>query len=202
MYALAWNIFTHAFCFGLIFRPLPDTGTPEARSYNSTREKEPRPSKVKISAVTKREMSSKAPRGVSTSTRMANNTRTRRQMPCFSVWMSMICRACALSYGGYIDGAVFTVNLPVDLVQSLLPDGLEPIRANGTTHPANLIFCIQTHVGSPFTDFNYDEFILSIPSVQWDDKHKDNYKYRGPFIYLPKLYLNESLPVELGQWWV
>ena len=124
-----------------------------------------------------------------------------------SVWLVVMGRACALSYGGYIDGAVFTVNLPLNLVRSYLPDGLEPIpqRAVGqapTTHPVNLIFCIQTHVGSPFTDFNYDEFILSIPSVQWDDKHKDNYKYRGPFIYLPKLYLNESLPVELGQWWV
>ena len=134
---------------------------------------------------------------------MVNEPRTRRQTLCFPVWLIIIGRACALSYGGYIDGAVFTVDLPMDLVQSLLPTGLEPVRAQGaTTHPANLIFCIQTHVGSPFTDFNYDEFIISIPSVQWDDKHKDAYNYRGPFIYLPKLYLNESVPVELGQWWV
>ena len=121
----------------------------------------------------------------------------------FSVWWIMSCQVCALSYGGYIDGAVFTVNLPLDLVRSLLPNGLEPIpsaAAAPTTHPVNLIFCIQTHVGSPFTDFNYDEFIISVPSVQWDATHKDDYKYRGPFIYLPKLYLNESLPVELGQW--
>jgi hypothetical protein len=67
--------------------------------------------------------------------------------------------------------------------------------------PVLLTFCVQTKVGAPFTDFNYKEFILTVPYVQWDATEAPKYKYRGPFSYLPHLYLNETEPVILGREW-
>lgn len=41
-----------------------------------------------------------------------------------------------------------------------------------------------------------------MPYVQWDDKHAPKYpNYRGPFSYLPHLFLNETAPVDLGRLW-
>jgi len=107
----------------------------------------------------------------------------------------------AFSYGGFVEGTVFSLELPVSVVRSFLPDGLEVVPS-GDTHWVVFTFCTQTKVGSPFTDFNYKEFILSVPFVQWDGAHAPQYPYRGPFSYLPHLYLNESVPVALGQFWV
>ena len=98
--------------------------------------------------------------------------------------------AHAMSYGGQVDGVWLGLDLPVDVVQSMLPKGLEIAPAHSSlgstqqkaTHSVFLTFCIQKHVGQPFTDFNYDEFILNVPFVQWDDDHAPLYPlYRGPF---------------------
>jgi hypothetical protein len=121
-------------------------------------------------------------------------------------------------YGGSVDGAVFELNLPRSTVISLLPKGLELISTSADSQPVLLTFCVQLHVGAPFTDFNYKEFILTgisfraqpqldltslslVPYVQWDNDHAPQYKYRGPFSYLPHLYLNETEPTVLGQFW-
>eukprot|EP00729_Bicosta_minor_P006873 gene6873-34669_t len=119
-----------------------------------------------------------------------------------------------------IDGTVFTLELPTASVIAMLPLGLElaplplphlPAAAVTTvnsnlsdkTHPVLLTFCTQLRVGSPFTHFTYREFILTVPYVQWDDAHAARFpNYRGPFAYLPHLYLNETEPVDLGHSYV
>ena len=66
-----------------------------------------------------------------------------------------------------------------------------------------LTFCVQKDVGSPFTHFTYREFILTVPYVQWNDEYASKFpNYRGPFAYLPHLYLNETEPVDLGHAYV
>ena len=76
-------------------------------------------------------------------------------------------------------------------------------HSNARNRPVLLTFCTQIHVGSPFTDFTYKEFILTVPYVQWDDAHAPRFpNYRGPFAYLPHLYLNETEPVDLGHAYV
>lgn len=65
-------------------------------------------------------------------------------------------------YGGQVEGVTFEVLLPRATVASLLPIGLEPAqlpsasaRANSNTnetqHPVLFTFCVQLHVGAPFT---------------------------------------------------
>lgn len=128
----------------------------------------------------------------------------------FSVqWFAILLVHCLVwtgvgfGYGGDVEGTTFEFDLPSDDVKSLLPDGLELVQSviKSDTHPVLLTFCVQSHVGAPFTDFNYKELIVTVPYVQWDDAHAPSYKYRGPFSYLPHLYLNETTPVKLGQWW-
>lgn len=107
----------------------------------------------------------------------------------------------------YVEGTVFPLTVSKEIVASLLPDGLEPAPVPGRRedglHPVLATFCTQFHVGSPFTDFTYLEFILGVPYVQWDESHRAKYtNYRGPFSYLPHLYLNATLPVILGQHYI
>jgi hypothetical protein len=112
-----------------------------------------------------------------------------------------LCAADGFGYGGSVDGTVFELYLPTAAVSRLLPKGLELISSTASEHPVLLTFCVQLHVGAPFTDFNYKEFILTVPYVQWDDDNAPLYPYRGPFSYLPHLYLNETEPTVLGQFW-
>jgi len=103
---------------------------------------------------------------------------------------------------GPVIGSNFMVPMDHDTVMSLLPDGLEYIPQKNFPageHPIIFFFNEQHHVGVPFLDQNYLEFILMIPFVQWDDTHAPDYKYRGPFGYGAKLYLNSTSPTLEGQ---
>ena len=123
----------------------------------------------------------------------------------------------------YVEGTVFTLHVPASQAAGLLPAGLElaplpntnsarsSLNASSSSsgdsseplHPIAFTFCTQFNVGSPFTHFTYKEFILTVPYVQWDDAHAPSYpNYRGPFAYLPHLFLNESEPVDLGHSYV
>ena len=105
--------------------------------------------------------------------------------------IALLLRVEGFGYGGAVDGAVFEISLPRQQVVSMLPEGLE-LNSTAATHPVMLTFCVQLHVGAPFTHFNYDEFIVTVPFVQWDAARAAGKKYRGPFSYLPHLYLNET----------
>ena len=115
--------------------------------------------------------------------------------------LALLLQVEGFGYGGAVDGAVFPLSLPRQQVSGMLPEGLE-LNSTAATHPVLLTFCVQLHVGAPFTHFNYDEFIITVPFVQWDNVRAAGKKYRGPFSYLPHLYLNETAPVQLGRLWV
>jgi hypothetical protein len=101
-----------------------------------------------------------------------------------------------------VEGTVFTLAVPRATAAALLPSGLE-LNAANETWPISYTFCTQLEVGSPFTHYTYTEFFIGVPYVQWDDAHAPRYpNYRGPFSYLPHLYLNESTPVDLGHAYV
>eukprot|EP01083_Nonionella_stella_P258165 882786_1 len=89
---------------------------------------------------------------------------------------------------------VFTIEVNASVAQSFLPDGLEPSPNPVGLYPVTLMFNQQHNVAT----WNYLEFILSL-SVQWNDKQAPNYKYRGPFGYGAKLYLDEIGPTVAGQ---
>jgi len=108
------------------------------------------------------------------------------------------------SGSGLVDGVNFVVSVDKGLVhRELLPIGLEPMPNvtgfEADKHPVVLTFCEQIGVGKPFTDFNYREIIVNVPWVQWDESEASTRKYRGPFNFFPKLYLNVTVPVWLGR---
>jgi len=98
---------------------------------------------------------------------------------------------------GEIDAWVSVLVLPADRVRRLLPAGLElapqPVVASGW-HPI-FIACGRNHFGAWFGDLDYSELMLGVPWVQLADPLA---AYPGPFIYMPRLYLDAKLPRELG----
>ncbi len=85
-------------------------------------------------------------------------------------------------------------------VQAMLPGGLElgpQTLAPAGQHPICFMFCLQKDVRPPLLGLGlkYLELILAVPFVQWT--HPTN-SYRGPFIFMPRLYLDRWLPVILG----
>ena len=85
--------------------------------------------------------------------------------------------------------------------QRLLPHALElapqPILEDGR-HPVLLLFGHQRDVRLnifPQERMDYLEFLIAVPHVQWK---KTSNPYRGPFVYMPRLYLNETWPTILG----
>ncbi len=91
---------------------------------------------------------------------------------------------------------------PTEVLQNLLPERLElaPQTITGPgAHPVVMLFGRQSHVRPdfiPFGGMNYYEFIFAIPFVQWKDP--DAYKFRGPFAYMPRLYLDKAWATLLG----
>ncbi len=91
---------------------------------------------------------------------------------------------------------------PNEVISSLLPDRLElaPQTMTGdATHPVMMLFGRHAHVRPdfiPFGGMNYYEFILAIPFVQWKDASA--YKFRGPFAFMPRLYLDKVFATLLG----
>jgi hypothetical protein len=92
-------------------------------------------------------------------------------------------------------------SLPTQVVQQQLPRQLEIAPQELTPageHPVLLVFGRQEHVRPIFLrirGMEYLEFILAIPYLRWSTHH---YPYSGPFVYLPRLYLDHWLPVILG----
>ena len=111
--------------------------------------------------------------------------------------------ACAMiipaGEGGY-DALLATFAIPKALVETIIPTGLKLAPQNYTapgTHPMVFAFGNQSHVrpvALKAFDVSYLEFIHSVPSVQ----KCEGGKCRGPFLYSPRLYLNELLPTALG----
>ncbi|MDC0719153.1 NAD(P)-binding protein [Nannocystis bainbridge] len=98
---------------------------------------------------------------------------------------------------GTLDARVAVLVLPAATVRRLLPAGLElapqPV-VPAEYHPVYLFF---SHENFPawFGTMDYHELLIGVPWVQIADPKAT---YPGPFVYMPRLYLNELAPCELG----
>lgn len=101
-------------------------------------------------------------------------------------------------------GANALLGFPAGVVRSMLPPGLELDRQFLTPagqHPVVLYFGWQDRVRANFWPGGWDylEFIISVPYVRHADPGLRT-AVPGPFIYMPRLYLNKRAPVLLGVW--
>jgi hypothetical protein len=91
--------------------------------------------------------------------------------------------------------------LPRQVVVKLLPRGLEIAPQEivpADQHPVLFVFGRQEHVQPVIRlgqGLDYLEFLVALPYLQWTE---NRFRYRGPFVYLPRLYLDHWLPVLLG----
>lgn len=98
---------------------------------------------------------------------------------------------------GTIDSRVVVLGLPREDVEKLLPLGLELAPQTLTfpdKHPVFVMFS-HDHFEAWFGDMDYNELMVAVPYVQRTALHVAN---RGPFIYMPRLYLDDQLPQRLG----
>lgn len=98
---------------------------------------------------------------------------------------------------GTLDSRIVVLGLPRADVQKLLPLGLELAPQTLTfpdKHPVYLMFS-HDHFEAWFGDMDYNELMLAVPYVQ---RTALNVANRGPFIYMPRLYLDDELPRRLG----
>ena len=106
-------------------------------------------------------------------------------------------RASAFEGVGKIDAHVVVRAMPVDVVRSLLPLGLELAPQPATfpdKHP--VVFLFADHFFQAwFGDMDYFECVVAVPYVRLEDSHAAN---RGPFLYMPRLYLDKTAPRLLG----
>lgn len=98
---------------------------------------------------------------------------------------------------GTMDAVVVVRVLPAEDVAELLPRGLElapqPVVARGL-HPV-VVIAGHNHYEAWFGDMHYNEALVAVPFVRRTDTHIPN---RGPFLYMPRLYLDEQRPRRLG----
>lgn len=98
---------------------------------------------------------------------------------------------------GTLDARVAVLILPSDTVRRLLPAGLElapqPVVPSGY-HPVYLFFSHEIF-RAWFGTMDYEELLIGVPWVQISNPRAS---YPGPFVYMPRLYLNSRLPQELG----
>src|SRR5690606_24652178 len=96
---------------------------------------------------------------------------------------------------GQLDSVMAVLMLPRDQVAQLLPLGLQlapnPLSPVGK-HP---VIVQLSHDRFEFGDMDYDEMMLAVPYVQLSAFDAPR---RGPFLYMPRLYLNAELPRILG----
>ncbi|MCA9704447.1 MAG: NAD(P)-binding protein [Myxococcales bacterium] len=98
---------------------------------------------------------------------------------------------------GTLDARVVTLSLPRRDVELLLPAGLQLAPQPLTMpdrHPVFLLFSHE-HFDAWFDDMDYHELLLGVPWVELTEQHLP---HRGPFIYMPRLYLDQALPRVLG----
>lgn len=123
--------------------------------------------------------------------------------------MTHICNPDDLTYPNYpAQGeGIYSTNavlwpFPNEVIAPLLPRKLElaPQTLTGhDTHPVIMFFGSQANVRPdfiPFGGMSYNEFIIAIPFVQWRDAGE--YPYRGPFAYMPRLFLDKVFATLLG----
>lgn len=98
---------------------------------------------------------------------------------------------------GTIDARVVVRTFERETVQRLLPRGLElapqPV-VHHRRHPVLFLFADDVF-DAWFGDMVYREMMIAIPYVQRTDLHVP---HRGPFLYMPRLYLDEKRPRRLG----
>ncbi len=99
-------------------------------------------------------------------------------------------------------GANAVFGLPAADVAKTLPKGLElaPQTLTGPgQHPIIILFGWQDRVRPNIFPggVDYKEFIIAVPYVQHADP-KLRKQVPGPFIYMPRLYLNKDFPIWLG----
>ena len=89
-----------------------------------------------------------------------------------------------------------------ETVASWLPPEIELDDQNITpkgTHPVNLLFGkeldVHLHPFS-FANIDYGEFAVVVPFTRWKSK---DYRYRGPFLFTPLLYLDNWAGIEAGR---
>ena len=106
-------------------------------------------------------------------------------------------KSAASEAHGTIDARVCVLVLPAEVVRKLLPVGLElapqPVVPHGW-HPV-FFMCARDRFAAWFGDLEYSEMILGVPWVQLRDARAP---YPGPFIYMPRLYLDAAVPREPG----
>ncbi|MEM9455783.1 MAG: NAD(P)-binding protein [Myxococcota bacterium] len=98
---------------------------------------------------------------------------------------------------GVLDARVVTLALPRQDVEQLLPAGLQLAPQPLTMpdrHPVFLLFSDECF-DAWFDELDYNELLLGVPWVELVEQHLPN---RGPFIYMPRLYLDQMLPRVLG----
>ena len=98
---------------------------------------------------------------------------------------------------GTLDGRVVVLALPKGDVKRLLPMGLELAPQPLTfpdKHPVFVMFN-HDHFEAWFGDMDYNEVMIGVPYVQRCAPHV---AHRGPFVYMPRLYLDATAPKVLG----
>lgn len=99
---------------------------------------------------------------------------------------------------GHIDTVMVVVVLSAETVQAMLPAGLQlgpqPLVPAGR-HPL-LISLAHDHFDAWFGDMDYREAMFAIPWVELADERAP---HRGPFVYMPRLYLDAAMPQVLGE---
>ena len=102
--------------------------------------------------------------------------------------------------GSYLVTMVVT-RLPIPVLAPLLPPELEldpSLHTDDDLHHVIYMFGYTQHlhfVWLPMRGFGYLEFAFAIPSVRLKDPVP---QFRGPFTYVPLLYLQQLYPIYLG----
>ena len=98
---------------------------------------------------------------------------------------------------GTLDSHVVVLSLPIEVVRDLLPSGLElapQIVTPTGKHPVFVLLSTD-HFEAWFGNMDYHELMIGVPYTQLSDRSAPN---RGPFIYMPRLYLDDPVPRRLG----
>jgi len=98
---------------------------------------------------------------------------------------------------GMLDAFVVIERLPRDEVRRLLPAGLELAPQPLCTPDLHPVFFMFTHeqLDSWFGGVDFRSLMLGVPWVQHADPHVP---HRGPFIYRPRQYVDDTLPRVIG----
>lgn len=110
-------------------------------------------------------------------------------------------KSSRLDFVGDLDAALAFLAVPADTASAMLPEGLRLAPQSAMPadqHPLLVVLGRQRNVRLALfsSGIDYLEFILAVPFVEHDqpDRHP-----RGPFGYLPCLFLDRRLPIVAGR---